>query len=282
MLVPEVAQVGERLINDIDTAIVKDGEVSIWWLGQNSFAIRCASAVVYTDPYLSGNPHRLIPPPINPEEVTNANIVTCSHDHSDHIDPLTIPHLAKSSPNAKFVIPRAAVERLLKLGVPNERLVPMNDGDEVELCGIRIWAIKARHERFDEHPQFGFPYLSYVFDMSGVRIYHAGDGIPYEGLISTLKSYKPDIMLMPINGRDGERYRRNCIGNFTFQEAGDIAADVGAKVVIPMHWGMFADNNEDVSKFVDYVTARYSHLLVKVLAIGERFIYSATAHQTGE
>lgn len=281
MLVPKVVQAGEGLINDINGASVRDGEVGIWWLGQNSFAIKCTSAVVYTDPYLSSNPHRLIPPPVNPDEVTNADIVTCSHDHSDHIDPLTIPRLAEASPNARFVIPRATVRRLLELGVPEERLIPMNDGSEVELCGIRVWAIKARHERFDEHPQHGFPYLSYVFDMSGVRIYHAGDGIPYEGLISALRGYKPDIMLMPINGRDGERYRRNCIGNFTFQEAGDIAADAGARVVIPMHWGMFADNNEDVLKFVDYVTARYGNLSVKVLAIGERFIYSASDSPLG-
>ncbi|MCX7777255.1 MAG: MBL fold metallo-hydrolase [Armatimonadetes bacterium] len=273
MLVPEIMQFGDALINDIDGTEVKGGRVAIWWLGQNSFAIKCANAIVYTDPYLSSSPHRLIPPPLNPEEIKNADIVTCSHDHSDHIDPLTIPHIAAASTKAKFIIPRAAMGRLLKLGVSEDRLIPMNDGDEVELHGVRIWAVKARHERFDEHPEHGFPYLSYLFDMLGVRIYHAGDGKPYEGLVSTLRGYMPAIMLMPINGRDGERYRRNCIGNFTFQEAGDIAADVRAKLVIPMHWGMFADNNEDASKFVDYVTARYTDLRVKVLAIGERLLF---------
>lgn len=273
MLIPGIVQLGDALLRDINESVPRDGEVIMWWLGQNSFVLKCTAATIYTDPYLSSHPNRLIQPPLKPEEVTNADVITCSHDHSDHIDPFTIPYLALASPKAKFVIPRAAVERMLSFGVPEEKLVPMNDGESVCLNGVFIRAIKARHERFDEHPQLGFPYLSYLFEMSGVKIYHAGDGIPYEGLVSTLRSYEPHIMLMPINGRDGERYRRSCIGNFTFQEAGDIAADVGAKVVIPMHWGMFADNSEDVSKFIDYVTSRYDWLIVKVLNIGEKFAF---------
>jgi len=274
MLVPNVVCSGEALLKDIELTTPSEFEVAIWWLGQNSFVLKCEGAVVYTDPYLSPNPKRLIPPPIMPSDVTNANIVTCSHDHSDHIDPDTIPHIATASPNAKFVVPKKALRRMLSLGLTVDRLVLMDDGEFVELFGVKIWAIKARHERFDEDEE-GFPYLSYMFEMAGVRIYHAGDGIPYDGLVTRLKSYEPHIMLMPINGRDGERYRRNIIGNFTFQEAGDIAGDVGAKLVIPMHWGTFADNTEDPLKFVDYVSSRYSDLQVKVLAIGERLIFSS-------
>jgi L-ascorbate metabolism protein UlaG (beta-lactamase superfamily) len=279
MLVPDVVCSGEALLKDIELTMPSESEVAIWWLGQNSFVLKCNGVVVYTDPYLSSNPRRLTPPPIMPFEVTNANIVTCSHEHSDHIDPDTIPHIATASPNAKFVVPRRALKLMLSLGLTSDRVVLMNDGECVELFGVKIWAIKARHERFDEDEFGGFPYLSYMFEMAGVRIYHAGDGIPYDGLVSRLRSYEPHIMLMPINGRDGERYRRNIIGNFTFQEAGDISADVGAKLVIPMHWGTFADNTEDPFKFVDYVTSRYSNLQVKVLAIGERLIWSSKPKQ---
>lgn len=275
MELPEIAQVDDALKMDIESTHLASGQIAFWWLGQNSFAFKCRTAIVYTDPYLADNPRRLIPPPLSPGQVTHADIVTCSHDHADHIDPQTIPTLARASPRAVFIAPRVVEERLLNLGVSPQQLRLVNDGDVVELKGICVHAIKARHERFDEDLIRGFPYLSYVIEMDGVRFYHAGDGIPYDGLVARLRELSPQLIFIPINGRDGPRYRRNCIGNFTFQEAGDIAADVGARCVIPMHWGMFADNNEDVDKFVDYVTARYPELTVKVLKVGERIIYDS-------
>ena len=63
--------------------------------------------------------------------------------------------------------------------------------------------------------------------------------------------------LLPINGRDGVRYRSNCIGNMTFQEAADLAGEVGTVLVIPGHFDMFAHNGEDPAKFEDYLAAKY-------------------------
>ena len=63
--------------------------------------------------------------------------------------------------------------------------------------------------------------------------------------------------LLPINGRDGQRYRRNCIGNMTFQEAADLAGELNLQTVIPGHWDMFADNPGDPGAFADYLDAKY-------------------------
>ena len=44
----------------------------------------------------------------------------------------------------------------------------------------------------------------------------------------------------------------------TFQEAADLAGEVGPHVVIPGHWDMFADNSGDPYAFADYVDAKYA------------------------
>ena len=79
--------------------------------------------------------------------------------------------------------------------------------------------------------------------------------MPWEGLISTVAGHRPDGVFIPINGRDGERYRRNCIGNFTFQEAVDLVGAVRPRLAVPMHYDMFAGYQEGVERLVVYLDA---------------------------
>jgi len=91
-----------------------------------------------------------------------------------------------------------------------------------------------------------------------MRIYHAGDTLRYEGMLPKLRAFgQIDAALLPINGRDAARYRRRCIGNMTFQEAVDLAGELGIRTAIPGHWDMFADNPGDPKAFADYLEAKY-------------------------
>ena len=67
-----------------------------------------------------------------------------------------------------------------------------------------------------------------------------------------------DAALLPINGRDGARYRVGFIGNMTFQEAVDVAGELGPKLALPGHWDMFAENPGDPAAFADYLDAKYA------------------------
>jgi len=41
------------------------------------------------------------------------------------------------------------------------------------------------------------------------------------------------------------------------QEAADLAGETGARLVIPGHWDMFADNSADPERFADYLDVKY-------------------------
>jgi L-ascorbate metabolism protein UlaG (beta-lactamase superfamily) len=261
---------GGRLIDEVDETRPEAGVLAFWWLGQNGFIYKGGNTVLYVDVYLSPNARRRTLPPLKPAEITNATAVLCSHDHSDHLDPGAIPGMAAASPNALFVMPRAATQRMRSLGVPGDRLRPLNDGESVEIAGARVLAVKSKHEFFHEHPQLGFPYLGFVVDLNGVRFYHAGDTITYDGLLTRLQELKPHVVFLPINGRDAVRYRTNCIGNMTFQEAVDLAGEAGARLAVPMHYDMFATNSEDPQKFVSYLNAKFPGVNTWVGPIGEK------------
>ena len=273
----EVELQGHALLDDIAAADPPLGTLAFWWLGQNGFVFKGAGRVVYLDPYLFVPPggRRQTPAPLRPEEVTNAHLILGTHDHSDHVDRKSLPAMLAASPAAKLVVSRVVASRLGEDGYPIERLVGLDDGDTVDLEGVQVTAIRAAHEFFDRDPQWGYPHLGFVLRLNGVTLFHAGDGVPWEGLISTVAGHRPDGVFIPINGRDGERYRRNCIGNFTFQEAVDLVGAVRPRLAVPMHYDMFAGNQERVERFVDYLDAKFPGIACWVGPAGRRALLTA-------
>ena len=66
-------------------------------------------------------------------------------------------------------------------------------------------------------------------------MFFGGDMSLYEGLPELLEAEKPDIMLLPANGRDETRTRRSIIGNITEVEAAELAARVGTLYIPTKH-----------------------------------------------
>src|SRR6266542_1539328 len=107
---------GRRLLDEIEQAGCPSP--AIWWLGQSGFAIKHRERIVYIDPYLSesptnkykdtNNPHvRMTECPLNPVEITHADLILSTHKHSDHLDPGTVPAMLAVSPRANLVLPRS-------------------------------------------------------------------------------------------------------------------------------------------------------------------------------
>lgn len=248
---------GQQLIADISAHTPPPGGVTFWWLGQLSVVLKLAGKILWIDPYLADNPRRQVPPPCAPEDVTNADFILCTHDHSDHIDPTAIPGIAAASPQATFLAPRPHRDRLASLGVEAHRFLGLDDKEAVDLDGLRITGIKAQHEFFDLVPGVGHPFMGYVIEGDGCAVYHSGDTLCYEGLLTTLQAWSLTVVFLPINGRDAARYRRGTIGNMTYQEAVDLSGQLAPRLVAPMHYDMFAGNSADPAQFVDYLGAKF-------------------------
>ncbi len=267
----EVKLMGQALVEDVNTAQPAPETLAFWWMGQASYIYK-GSAIVYVDPYLTPNPARRTPPLLAYEEVTHADLILCTHDHLDHIDPDTLPPIMKASPNAVLVVPNPHVERVVALGIPRNRVEGMRPHEMFSKKGVTVTALKAKHEFFDEVPDLGFPFLGYAVETNGYRFYHSGDTVPYEGLVPSLQELHLNALFLPINGRDAKRYRGNCLGNMTFQEAVDVAGEVRPSWAIPMHWDMFPGNQANPADFVEYLEAKYPGIRTWVGAAGERVV----------
>src|SRR2546421_10599523 len=87
-----------------------------------------------------------------------------------------------------------------------------------------------------------YSFLGYILEIGGVRIYHAGDTVIYEGLVERLRELEIDIAFLPINGRNYFREQRDIVGNMDEREAADLASAAGVKLLVPIHYEMFAAN----------------------------------------
>jgi L-ascorbate metabolism protein UlaG (beta-lactamase superfamily) len=270
-----IARDHKDLLVDIASEETSLGQGAFWWLGQHTFVVKAGGKVVYIDPFFAEWPSRQTPRLLTPEEGRYAELVLVTHGHDDHLCPESLSGLAVASPGALFVCPRTEASRMSgQAGIPVDRLRPMGDGDSLVLDGIRVTAVKSKHEFFDEDPVLGFPYLGYVVEAGGLAFYHSGDCILYDGLRDTLRQWpRLDAMFLPINGRDADRYLTGCIGNFTFQEAAELAGDLDVGLAVPSHYDMFIGNQEDPAKFVRFLNAKYPGVRSWVGPAGERVCF---------
>jgi L-ascorbate metabolism protein UlaG (beta-lactamase superfamily) len=207
---------------------------------------------VLVDPYLSdslgkkyrdtGNPHeRLMPPPIEAQEIARLDFVICTHQHSDHMDPEALPILASNSPSCRFIVARASLSHALKLGVPQRQITGIDAGEEISLSGKgMLEAIPSAHESLERNDRGEYRFLGYVIRLGSRTLYHSGDTIPYEGLSKRLSAQHVDLALLPVNGRG-----KGVPGNCTFAEAVQLSQEAQIPYLIPHHFGMFAFNTVD-------------------------------------
>ena len=107
--------------------------------------------------------------------------------------------------------------------------------------------------------------------MDGIRIYHAGDCCPYDGLIERMQGV--DVGLMPINGRDYFRLSQNIIGNFDAPEAIRLAKAAGMSLLVPLHFDLYDVNSVNPAYFVDCLTRIAPFQRFHIFAPGEKYIF---------
>ena len=245
----------EALIEEINACHPTPGTCAFWWLGQMSFIVKTATKTLYFDPYLTDEERRLFPSPLRAALIDHADFVFGSHDHTDHIDDATWKAIAAASPRATFVLPSGLAGPVSRrLSLPESRMLPLAADATVSLDGLTIHAIPAAHEQLNDRNENAI----FVVSGDGITLCHTGDTCLYEGLIPRLLACGPiDICMLPINGRDARRLRRNCIGNMTYQEAVDLTGALHPRLVIPGHYDMFPDNTENPMLFASYLEIKY-------------------------
>lgn len=264
----------QALLDDIDSVDLPHGQAALWWLGQHSFILKLGRRVLYIDPFFTPMPERLLPPLLDPRLIRHADFILGSHDHADHIDRPIWPLLAAASPQARFILPDLLKDSITAdTGIPPDRFIGLDDLTTYRADDLCITGIPSAHEFPAADPLTGrFPCIGFVIQGHGCTIYHPGDTCPYEGLRDRIRRWRYDLMMLPINGRDAARFAAGILGNFTFQEAADLAGPLRPGLVIPTHYDMFASNPGDPIAFRDYMAVKYPAVPTLLPDYGRRIL----------
>lgn len=259
---------GRALIEEIDQTIAPTP--TLWWLGHSGFIVRFATITFYIDPCFSTplNKRRIREPPLSSTQIRHADLILSTHAHPCHLDaPALIPML-EASKASKLVLPKSAASQANAQGIPYERMATTDADLRIEYFKdnlyCRVYAIPSAHPQFHWTPDGGYPYLGYLIRFGRWTIYHAGDGVPYDGLVRRLLPFNVSVALLPIGG-----------SNFSPPEAARIASDIGAGWVVPMHYGTFEADSRGASNeegaFISHMLGQRPEQPFKIFQCGEKW-----------
>jgi L-ascorbate metabolism protein UlaG (beta-lactamase superfamily) len=200
--------------------------IKLTWLGHATWRVQTPGGnMVYIDPWVTGNPSC----PENEKDVKKCDIMLCTHGHFDHIgDAVAIAKKHKPKVVGIFEL----CTWMQKKGI--ESIAPMNKGGTQQVGDLKVTMVHAVHscgiQDDDGSIVYGGEACGYVIEFeNGVKIYHAGDTAPFSDMSIIQKLYAPDIAMLPIGD------------HFTMgpKEAAYACGLIGAKSVIPMHFGTF-------------------------------------------
>lgn len=276
-------QSSEQFLADVAQAWHQLNTLHLWWLGQSGYLVQWQGQHLLLDPYLSDSlthkyattdkPHiRMTARVIAPERLDFIDVVTSSHNHTDHLDAETLLPLLRANPALRMVIPEANRAFVAdRLGIDLAQPIGVDAGGSAAVGAFRFHGVPAAHEQIEQDAAGHHKYLGYVVQVGPWTIYHSGDTVLYEGMVKQLRHWPIDVAILPINGRAPER---RVAGNLDGPEAAQLAKAIGAKVVIPCHYEMFEFNTASPADFV--ATAKRIDQPYCVLRAGERW-HSQTA-----
>lgn len=213
--------------------------MKITWLGQLSLLIETANTTLMVDPYLTdsiadrlGSDYsRLVP--LREEFLSKRpDVILLSHDHTDHLD---VPSLKTLLDSTKQVEILASVNAWTKARTEvggNHNYVRMVPGAEWSTRDLHIRAVPAIHS---DPSAIGF-----IIHAEGITLYITGDTLFSREIIGQVGE-PVNLLITVVNGMGN---------NMNGTDAARLAAELGAGITIPVHWGLFAKYADTPNHFL--------------------------------
>jgi L-ascorbate metabolism protein UlaG (beta-lactamase superfamily) len=262
-------------------------KLEFYWLGQSGFLFRTPGLNWVIDPYLTDSlaekyrkhvfsHERMMPVPIAAQELPELDYVFCTHIHGDHLDVPTLASISTSQQKTRFVLPAGIESDTERLPIERDRFIWAEADEPISLSDkVAAIPVKAAHEEFQYDEKGRHRFLGYAFGLEDIVVYHSGDCIPYQGLVEKLRAVRPQLALLPVNGRRKELTEKNILGNFSLAEAVELCLVAGVPALMAQHFGLFAFNTID-PELIEQASLKVSQQLQLLKPeVGTRYTFNS-------
>ncbi|OKP96632.1 MBL fold metallo-hydrolase [Paenibacillus sp. P46E] len=265
-------------------------DTTITWIGHSTFLLQYEGMNIITDPVWAqrlGFEKRICEPGIPLSGIPPVDLILISHSHYDHLHLASIRKLYKTG--TTLVVPVGLKRKMVRKGFAN--CLEMQWWEELTLGAVKLTFVPTQHwtrrTPFDTNTSHwgGFvlqpaepgkhPRGDGAAHELPPNLYFAGDSGFFPGFKEIGSRFKLHVALMPIGAYEPEWFMSS--QHVTPEEAVQAFMDVGAELMIPMHFGTFRLADDTAREALDRMEqARLAHGIdgkrIRTLAYGETLI----------
>ena len=249
-----------RKVKKPERATVKDARLAVVWVGHATVLVQMDDKLILTDPLFTATAgqlsKRLVEPGIDPAILPAIDAAVVSHMHFDH---LSLGSLDLLEPKIRtLLVPRGGSAYITDFSFP---LVELRPWQSWEKDGLRVTAVPVDHVGFRygaDDAWMKTSFTGYVFEYHGLKVYFGGDtSYDQADFVATGKRFPAiDLALLPI----GPIEPRDLMRRFHMdpREAVQCFADLGAKRMVPIHYGTFINSTDASGDTIAELDAAWS------------------------
>ena len=220
-----------------------ENNMKVTWLNHSGLLFENDRLTVLVDPYLSDAMAKIDEKKKRNDTVPESifdidpDMILVTHSHPDHLDTETLERFLKRTDKEITVLASASAYEKLKDICTSHNLVLLSPHSVWSEGGVTFYAVKAEHT---DREAIGF-----ILDDGEKTYYISGDTLYNFDVIDDcldLVEDGVDYAFLPINGRGS---------NMNAKDAADFAYEIGAKMAVPVHYGLFDDIDPEDFDFDD-------------------------------
>ncbi|MCZ4243633.1 MBL fold metallo-hydrolase [Pedobacter punctiformis] len=217
----------------------------IIWFGHSSYLIKINGYRILVDPVFSQTPSPfsfigskafLGTDFVKATAFKDIDVLLITHDHYDHLD---YPSILKIAPNAKKIVTSIGVgSHLERWSVPLAKITELHwDETAIIWDNLKFTAVPARHFTGRKFKRNQTLWSAFVLQAENYKLFLGGDS-GYDAHFKSIgETYGPfDLALLECGQYNAYWPYIHMFPEETVQAA----KDLGAKILMPVHWGKFS------------------------------------------
>ena len=264
--------------------LVDADEMGVTFIGHSSFLIQAGGRNLLFDPVFSTwliLLRRQRRPGVRVRDLPAIDVVLLSHAHMDHLDRSSLRRVVratrKRTGRAPVAVVPTAVSDIVR-GLGFSEVIELGWWESYATGNLTITHTPAKHWGtrwiMDGHRGYG----GYLVEGGARRLYYSGDTAYFSGFQEIGARLRPELALLPIGAYTPDSYRAV---HTSPEDALRAFQDLGAEVMVPMHYGTFWLSEEPLEEPLPRLLAAAERLgvadRVAVVREGETEIFGAAS-----